>query len=63
MNKITRTSQTTSNTYNSNFNANTPLWSETNSSEEKDIGIRKDRNFFHDETKNKRVKEKISEEG
>ena len=43
MNKTTRTSQATSNTYNSNFNADTPRWSKSGSSEEDGIGIRKGR--------------------
>ena len=43
MNKTTQTSQTTSNTYNSDFNADTPLWSEASSSEEEGIGMRKGR--------------------
>ena len=43
MNKTTRTGQTTSNTYNSDFNSDTPLWSEASSSEDEDILIRKGR--------------------
>ena len=39
LNKITRKSQSTINTSNSNFNANIPQWSEASSSEEEDIGI------------------------
>ena len=43
MNKTTRTSQITSNTYNSDFNVDTPLWSEARGSEEEGIGMRKGR--------------------
>ena len=43
MNNTTQTSQTTSKTYNSDFNADTPLWSESISSEEEDIVMRKGR--------------------
>ena len=39
VNKTIRTSQTTSNTYNSDFNADTPLLSEASSSEDEDIGM------------------------
>ena len=41
MNKTTQTSKTTSNIYNSDFNADTPLCSEARSSEEEDILMRK----------------------
>ena len=43
MNKTTRTSQKISNTYNSYFNTDTPLWSEERISKEEDIGMRKGR--------------------
>ena len=41
MNKTTRASRATSNTSNSNFNANIPQWSEARSSEDEEIGMRK----------------------
>ena len=47
MNKKTRTSRATSNTYSSNFNADTPQWSEASSSEEEDIGMRKGKRNFN----------------
>ena len=52
MNKTTRTSQTTSNTYSSDFNGDTPLWSESSSSEEEDIGMCKGRRKINVENKN-----------
>ena len=62
MNKITLTSQTTSNTYNSNFNANTPLWSEASNGEEEDIGMLKGRRKINSVNTNKEVRGKITEE-
>ena len=62
MNKITRTSRATSNTYNSNFNANTPLWSEASSGEEEDIGMLKGRRKSNSVNTNKEVRGKITEE-
>ena len=62
VNKTTRTSQTTSNNSNSNFNASTPLWSETSSSEEEYIGMRKCRRKINVGNKNEEVKVKRSEE-
>ena len=41
MNKKTRISQTTNNTYNWNSNANIPQWSEARSSENGEIGMTK----------------------
>ena len=41
LNKTTQTSKKTSKTYNSDFNVDTPLWSEASSSEEEDIVKRK----------------------
>ena len=61
MDKITRTSKATSNTYNSNFNANIPQWSEEISSEDEDIGMRKCRRKSNDEIINEEVKGIISE--
>ena len=58
MNNKNRTSQTTSNTYNPDFNADTLLWSETRSSEEDDILMRKGRIKINDENTNKEVKRK-----
>ena len=43
LNKTTQTSPATINTYNSNFNADTPLRGEAHSSDEGDHGIRKGR--------------------
>ena len=62
MNKTTRISQATSNTNNSNFNADTPLWSEASSGEEEDIGMRKDRRKSNVVNTNEEVGGKISEE-
>ena len=62
MNKTTRTSRATSNTYNSNFNADTPRWSEARSSEEEDIGILKGERKSNVENTNKYVNGKSSEE-
>ena len=56
MNKTTQTSQTTSNTYNSDFNADTPLWSEASISEEEDIGMCKGRRKINVE--NKKISER-----
>ena len=39
VNKTTQTSQATSNTYNSNFNTDTQLWSEAIIIEKEDIGM------------------------
>ena len=61
LNNTTRTSQAISNTYNSNFNADTPLCSEASSSEEEDIGMRKGMRKGHFENTNKEVKGKIIE--
>ena len=62
MNKTTQKIQTTSNTYNSDFNADTPLWSEASSSGEEDIVMRKGRRKIIVENTNEEVKVKISEE-
>ena len=56
MNKITRTSQAISNTYNSNFNADIKQWSEAVSIEEEGIGIRKCRIKINVEVANGEVK-------
>ena len=61
MNKTIQTSRATSNTSNSNFNANIPQWSEASSSEDEDIGIRKFRRNSNVEIINGEVK-KISSE-
>ena len=63
MNKTILKSRATSNTYNSNFNGDTPLWSEASSSEEEVIGMRKVKRKSNIENTNKDVKGKISEEG
>ena len=52
MNKTTWTCRATSNTHNSNFNADTSLWSEARSREEEDTGIRKGRRKSNFENKN-----------
>ena len=62
VNTTTQTSRATSNTYNSNFNADTPLWSESISSEEEGIGMRKDRRKINVENTKEEVKGKMSEE-
>ena len=56
VNKITRTSRATSDTYNSNFNADTPLWSESSSGEEDYIGMLKGRIRSNVENTSKEVK-------
>ena len=63
VNNTNRTSQTTSNTYTLYFNADTPLWSEENSSEEEDIVMRKGRRKSNVENKNEELKGESSEEG
>ena len=62
MNKKTRTSQTTSNTYTSNFNVDTPIWSESSSSEEEDIVISKSRRKSNVENTKEKVNRKNSED-
>ena len=62
MNKTNRKSRAISNTKHSNFNADTPLWSEAISSEEEDIRIRKGRRKINVENKIEEVKGKSSEE-
>ena len=62
MNKTTRTSRAESNTYNSNFNADTPLWSEASISEDKDIGMRKGRRKSNVDNTNEEMKGRSSEE-
>ena len=56
MNKTTRTSQATSNTYNSDFNTYIIHWSEASSSEGEDIGMSKCRIKSNIEIINKEVK-------
>ena len=62
MNNTTRTSQTKSDTYNSDFNVNTPIWSEASSSKEEDIGMRKGRRKSDSENTNEELKGSSSEE-
>ena len=57
MNKKTQTSRETSNTSNSNFNADIPHWSESSSSEEEEIGMRKCKRKSNLEIINEEVKE------
>ena len=47
MNKTTQTSQATSNTYNTNFNANITKWTEESSREAENIVMRKCRRNFN----------------
>ena len=61
MNKTIET-QATSNTSNSNFNAEIPQCGEASSSEKEDIGMRKGRRKSNVENTNEEVKGKISEE-
>ena len=61
MNKITRTSQATSNTSNSNFNDNIPQLSESISSEDEDIVMSKCRRKINVEIINVEVKVSSSE--
>ena len=61
MNKTTQKSLARSNTYNSNFNAETPQLSEAISSKEEDIGICKGRRKSNVKITNKEVKGKSSE--
>ena len=61
MNKTTQISRATSNTYNSNSNADTPLCSEASSSEEEDIGMRKGSGKSNFVNTNEEVKGEISE--
>ena len=56
MNKTNRKSQTKSNTYNSDFNADTPLWSESGISKEEDIGMCKGRRISNVENTKEEVK-------
>ena len=62
VNKTTRKSRETSNTYYSNFNADTPQWSEGSISEEEDIGMCEGRRKINFYNTNKEVKGKSSEE-
>ena len=52
VNKTTRTSRATSNTSNSNFNANIPQWNGARSSNEEDIGMSKCRRKSNADIKN-----------
>ena len=58
VNKTTRTSWVTSNTSNSNFNADIPQWSESSSSKEEDIVMRKCRRESNVDFTNEEVKGK-----
>ena len=48
-----------SNTYNSKFNADTPLWSEASSGKEEDIGMRKGREKSNVVNTNEELKGKL----
>ena len=61
VNKTTWATQSTSNTSNSNFNANIPQWREAISIEEEDIGIRKCRRKINVGIINEEVKGSSSE--
>ena len=61
MNKTTGKSRATSNTSNSNFNADISKWSEAISSEEENIGIHKGRRQINVENTEEEVKGKSSE--
>ena len=61
MNKTTRKSLETSNTSNSNFNANIPQWIESSISEEEDILILKCKRKINADITNEEVKGSISE--
>ena len=56
MNKTIWKILATSNTSDSNFNANISQWIEASSSEDKDIGMHKCRRKINDENKNEEVK-------
>ena len=62
VNKTTLTSRATSKTYNLNFNAGIPLWSEASSSEEEYIGMLKGRRKSNIENTKEEAKGKKSEE-
>ena len=61
MKNKTRTSQTTSNTYNPDFIEDTPLWSEERISEEEDILMRKGRRKINVKNTKEEVKGKSRE--